>query len=66
LVKILRGRQLTYFLRNKMIRWKEPMLQRDLVEFRRERPTKPCSLESVKVISDRTAADIKTLGNLSG
>jgi len=66
LMKILRGRHLTLFLRNSMETRKEPMFQGSFVQFRRKRPTESCPLGSVKVISNRTPANIKTLGNLSG
>ncbi len=66
LVKILRARHLTLFLRNRMNGREQPMLQRGLIKLRRKRPTHSRSLSPVKVISDRTPANIKTLGNLSG
>jgi hypothetical protein len=65
-MKILQGRHLTLFLRNTMNGREQPMLQRGLIKLRRKRPTHSCSLSPVKVFSDRTPADIKTLGNLSG
>jgi len=66
LMKILRGRHLTLFLRNTMHEREQPVLQRGLIKLRRKRPTHSCSLSPVKVIPDRTPANIKTLGNLSG
>jgi hypothetical protein len=66
LMKILQGRHLTLFLRNTMNGREQPMLQRGLIKLQRKRPTHSCSLSPVNVISDRTPANIKTLGNLSG
>jgi hypothetical protein len=65
-MKILWGRHLPLFLRNRMERREEPMLQGGFVQFRRKGPTESCLLGPIKVFSNRTPADIKTFGNLSG
>jgi hypothetical protein len=66
LMKILRGRHLPLFLRNSVEGREEPMFQGSFIQFRRKRPTESCPLDPVKVLSNRTPTDIKTLGNLSG
>jgi len=66
LMKILRGRHLPLFLRNSMEGREKPMFQGSFVQSRRKRPTESRPLGPVKVFSNRTPTDIKTLGNLSG
>jgi hypothetical protein len=51
-MKILWRRHLTLFLGNRLTGGKELIFQGDLIEFRRKRPTKLCSLDPIKVISD--------------
>jgi hypothetical protein len=65
-MEVLHRRHLALFLDNGMEGRKKSMLQSDLIDLRRKRPTQPSSLNTAKVVSNRPSPNIEASSDLTG